>query len=397
MHKVLPCLIFLLTLPLAAFSKPTELALYDAAALQALKQQPNQPQEPAFALLIERANAALESPIRSVTQKKRLPASGNPHDYFSIGPYWWPNPDTEDGLPFIRKDGERNYATLEQIPDSQLLRAFARDVSNLAVAYHLTGDRRYGETAVQHLHAWFIHPATRMNPNFEHAQAVPGVADGRGFGIIEGRFLIHIPDTVQLLGNLIEEKDRDSVIQWFSELNHWMLTSENGKAENHWHNNHGTWFDAQVVAFALFVGDLDTARAQLQVTRERRIAQHFDTAGKQPAEFERTRPWHYANFNLEAYNLLGQFGRQLGVDIWGYENDDISLRRGYALIANYLLEPEGWPFKELYGMDIKAAHATMYYAQNAYGDAIFSRALEKIHRDRGETIVETDPRLWPIQ
>ncbi|WGL15766.1 alginate lyase family protein [Microbulbifer bruguierae] len=397
MHKILPSLILSMLLPLTTFAQPSQLFLYDADTLLQLKDNQNEQPEPALGLLIKRANAALKNPIRSVTQKQRLPASGNPNDYFSIGPYWWPNPDSEDGLPFIRKDGERNYATLEQIPDSQLLRDFVQDVSNLAVAYHLTGDRRYGETAIKHLQAWFIHPATRMNPNFEHAQAVPGVASGRGFGIIEGRFLIHIPDTVQLLGDALSENDRDRIIQWFSDLNQWMLTSENGKAENDWHNNHGTWFDAQVVAYALFTGDLETARTQLKVTQERRITQHFDADGKQPAEFERTRPWHYANFNLEAYNLLGQFGRQLGVDIWGYSRGNISLHRGYSLIANYLLEPESWPFKELYGMDIKAAHATMYYAQNAYGDKIFSQALEKILSESSDSIVNTDPRLWPIQ
>ena len=396
MHNVLSSLILLL-LPFMAFATPSQLTLYDPDALAQLQQDQNANADSTLTLLIKRANSALESPIRSVTQKERLPASGNPNDYFSIGPYWWPNPDSKDGLPFIRKDGERNYATLEQIPDSQLLRSFVRDVSNLAVAYHLTGDQRYGAAAVQHLRAWFIEPATRMNPNFEHAQAVPGIATGRGFGIIEGRFLIHIPDAVRLLGDQLSKNEQESITRWFSELNQWMLTSENGKAENKWHNNHGTWFDAQVVAFALFTGDLDIARTQLKVTRDKRIAHHFDAAGKQPAEFERTRPWHYANFNLEAYNLLGQFGRQLGVDIWGYQRGDISLHRGYALIANYLLEPEEWPFRELYGMDIKAAHATMYYAKNAYGDVIFSEALEKIHRDSDDSIAETDPRLWPIQ
>ena len=397
MHKVLTSLVLLILLPISVFAKPSQLTLYDADALSQLKVNAHEQVEPALTLLIERANSALDSPIRSVTQKKQLPESGDPHDYFSIGPYWWPNPESDDGLPYIRKDGERNYATLERIPDSQLLRSFARDVSNLAIAYYLTGDQRYGETAVKHLQAWFIHPATRMNPNFEHAQAVPGVATGRGFGIIEGRFLIQIPDAVQLLSDLLSKSQRDDITQWFSELNQWMLTSENGKAENNWHNNHGTWFDAQVVAFAMFTGDLETAKAQLKVTREQRIPLHFDSEGKQPAEFERTRPWHYANFNLEAYNLLGRFGRELGVDIWGYQGGGISLRSGYTLIANYLLTPQRWPFKELYGMDIKAAHATMYYAKNAYGDGIFSEALERIHRESDESIAETNPLFWPIQ
>lgn len=58
------------------------------------------------------------------------------------------------------------------------------------------------------------------------------------------------------------------------------------------------------MAHALIAGDFDTAKTRLRITQMRRIGGQFDRDGKQHAEFERTRPWHYANFNLEAYNLL---------------------------------------------------------------------------------------------
>lgn len=35
----------------------------------------------------------------TVVRDKRLAPSGDPHDYCSIAPYFWPNPDTPDGLP----------------------------------------------------------------------------------------------------------------------------------------------------------------------------------------------------------------------------------------------------------------------------------------------------------
>ena len=55
---------------------------------------------------IKRADEHLKKGPYSVTYKKALPPSGDKHDYISMGPYWWPNPKTADGLPYIRRDGE---------------------------------------------------------------------------------------------------------------------------------------------------------------------------------------------------------------------------------------------------------------------------------------------------
>ena len=44
----------------------------------------------------------------SVVHKMGIPPSQSKHDYMSIGPYYWPNPNTENGLPYIRKDGKVN-------------------------------------------------------------------------------------------------------------------------------------------------------------------------------------------------------------------------------------------------------------------------------------------------
>jgi len=30
----------------------------------------------------------------------------DPHDYVSIGTYWWPSPESSDGLPYVSRDGQ---------------------------------------------------------------------------------------------------------------------------------------------------------------------------------------------------------------------------------------------------------------------------------------------------
>jgi len=54
------------------------------------------------------ADRALAVKTFSVTQKDLTPPSKDKHDYMSIAPYWWPNPSTPNGLPYVRRDGEIN-------------------------------------------------------------------------------------------------------------------------------------------------------------------------------------------------------------------------------------------------------------------------------------------------
>ncbi|WP_082859115.1 alginate lyase family protein [Microbulbifer sp. Q7] len=389
-------LLLLLTLTASAASPMTcasesglKLFLFDTALLNELAQEPE-----TLAALQENAQQALRHPLYSVTDKTTLPASGDRHDYYSLGPYWWPNPDTEDGLPYIRRDGKRNPAINQLAGDNHRLVAMSRDVSALALAYHFSGDPRFADKARAQLHNWFLHPDTRMNPNFQHAQAIPGRSSGRGIGIIEARFFIPLIDAIPLLGARLPSEERQQIHRWFQQFNHWLQTSDNGFEEDNWHNNHGTWFDAQVVAYALFTGDTATAERRLRITQMRRIGGQFDRHGNQHAEFERTRPWHYANFNLEAYNLLGRFGDHAGVDIWNYSVDGHALKQGYALIAETTLDPENWPYREMHGLDLQVALSTLYTAQRVYADPLFSEAWSTVQKLRTSA---RDPRITPVK
>lgn len=50
-------------------------------------------------------------PTLKVTDIPPLRPSGNIHDYASVSRYRWANPDTPDGLPWVRRDGELNPDT----------------------------------------------------------------------------------------------------------------------------------------------------------------------------------------------------------------------------------------------------------------------------------------------
>ncbi len=119
------------------------------------------------------AGKALALERFSVVDKTTTPPSGDKHDYMTQAPYWWPDPKKPDGLPYIRRDGERN-PELNRLPDHGAMDRMASAVTTLALAACLGDDDHYAAKAVQLLRAWFIDPATRMNPSLTYAQFIPG-------------------------------------------------------------------------------------------------------------------------------------------------------------------------------------------------------------------------------
>ena len=76
-------------------------------------------QKPPLAKLETEARKALTAGPFSVTTKEVVPPSGDKHDYMSQAPYWWPDPKSTNGLPYIRRDGERNRGS-EKITDQRV-------------------------------------------------------------------------------------------------------------------------------------------------------------------------------------------------------------------------------------------------------------------------------------
>jgi hypothetical protein len=330
----------------------------------------------ALAKLETDARKAMQQKSISVVTKAVTPPSGDKHDYLSQAPYFWPNPDKADGLPYIRRDGERN-PELDKITDHLALDQLEVAVRALSLAYYFKQDEGYAAKATQLLRAWFLDPATRMNPNLEYAQFIPGVNTGRGIGLIETRGLTDIVDAIGLLkgSKSWTSVDQKGLESWFSKFLQWMQESRNGREENLAKNNHGTFYDVQTMSFALFVGRNDLAKQIAETSKEKRIALQIEPDGRQPLELARTKAWSYSNMNLDGLMLLARLAESVGVDLWSYQTKDgRSIRRALDYLYPYAFADRPWTYQQIGGFEAKSFFHLMRRAVAHYQDPSFKAA-----------------------
>jgi hypothetical protein len=334
--------------------------------------------------LIREAEKHLDMDPVSVMQKQVTPPGGNKHDYTSLGKYWWPDTKTKDGLPYIRKDGVVNPET-EDISDHENLGNLVKAVESLSLTYYITDETKYSEKAAQLLRVWFLDESTKMNPNMNYSQFIPGKSEGRGTGIIDTH---GFPIIIDALG-LIESskswtKEDDSKIKlWFSQYLDWLINSKNGKDESDAKNNHGSWYDAQIVSIALFLDKIDLAKKYLEDVKTKRISVQIKADGQQPLELERTTSWSYSVFNLEALIKLAILGEKVGVDLCNYESPEGgSIRKALDFILPFALNINGWEYPQIKEIKTASLYTILTSARRNFDEKTYSDWITKIFGDK---------------
>src|SRR5665213_1546791 len=250
--------------------------------------------KPAFDQLFAAAKTALKSKPVSVMDKNRIPASGDKHDFVSQAPYFWRDTNSPDGR-YLRRDGERNPESGKD-SDAGHIGQVCSNVHTLALAYYFSGNEEYAAHAAKLLRVWFLDSATRMNPNLNFGQGIPGEVDGRPMGIIGTRGFVGLVDAIRLLKNSKSwtGEDQNGMVAWMTQYLDWLQTSKIGRGEGDATNNHGTFYDTQVAAIATFVGKTALAKEIITSAREKRIAKQIEPDGKKPRELQRTKSFSYS-------------------------------------------------------------------------------------------------------
>lgn len=303
---------------------------------------------PAYKNLIAQANKLLNYKEPSVMDKMDFPPSGNKHDYTSLAPYWWPDPNKPNGLPYIKKDGEIN-PEFKNYPDKENMPKVCKNIYLLGLAYYFSGNEMYAKKATKIATVWFLDTATKMNPNLNFAQVVKGLNNGRGIGIIDTRHFIYALDGIELLqGSLSWDNTQSAALkEWFNLFLHWLQYSDNGLDELAAKNNHGVWYDAQCLGIALYLDSNDLAKKIIN----RALKRLNDQSNKDhlfPLELARTNSLHYSVFNLVAFNVIAQLAEKINVKIWEYETaDKHALKKSFTALLPYLKNEQKWAYDEI--------------------------------------------------
>jgi hypothetical protein len=285
------------------------------------------------------AALALKAGPWSVTTHRPTNVDAGPNDYYSEGPYWWPDPK-DPKAPYIRKDGERNPERF--MGNRTDLGNMCSAVLALGMGAWMLGDKACGDHAASVLSTWFVDPKTRMNPNLEYGQAVRGHNTGRGTGLIDTVSMIHTAQGVWLLerADMLDAGIAGGVRQWFTAFTKWMTTSAKGLDEKKSGNNHMTWWTAQVAAYATLTSD----NATLAMAWD-----HFRTAllgeiqpdGSCPREEGRTNSLGYSAMNLDAFATVCRIAQTHGVDLWA------PVARAFHYLTPFIVHPETWKKQQI--------------------------------------------------
>jgi hypothetical protein len=296
--------------------------------------------------ILSEANRVLDLPPVSITESLAALSAGGIHDYYSNGDYWWPDPTKPDGLPYIQRDGETNPGNFDR--HRLFLRELRDRVAALCAAYCITGDERYAATAVRLLRCFFLDPETRMNPHLRYAQAIPGVCEGRGIGIIDTLHLIEVPVAIASLrgSTSLSREELTGLKQWFHDYLDWMIGSPNGREEASTKNNHAVAYWLQVAVFSQFTGNRELLDESRREFKEVFVPSQMAPDGSFPAELKRTKPYAYSIFQLDNMTALCQVLSSPDENLWDFHlPDGRGISRAVAFLEPFLADKSSWPLK----------------------------------------------------
>ena len=283
-----------------------------------------------------------EAPV-TITASPAPRSAGGLHDFFSEGDYWWPDPQHPGG-PYIRRDGETNPDNFVAHRDA--MRRLSQIVPALVAAYQITGDERYARHAAAHLRAWFVDAATRMNPNLLYGQAIPGVATGRGTGLIDTIHLVEVARAALVLERLgfLKGETLLGTKDWFRRYLEWITTHAFGMVERTSGNNHAAAWALQVAAFAQLVGDSGKLAEMRRFFRDTLIAGQMAPDGSFPRELGRTKPYGYSLFQLDVMAMVTELLSTPQDNLWTWTTPDgRGMRRALEFMYPFIKDKKTWP------------------------------------------------------
>jgi len=317
---------------------------------------------------LENANLYIKETPKTITSSFCKRSTGNKHDFYSEGDYWWPDDKNPNG-PYIRKDGFTNPENFTE--HREALIHFSQLSGALASAYVLTNDTKYAKKLAEHLKAWFVNEVTMMNPNLLYAQAIKGVATGRGIGIIDTIHLVEVTKAIHAIENSgsLSASDLETIKLWFASYLNWITTHEYGIAERDNGNNHSVCWTMQVAAFADLIGDEKTKDFCRNFYKNTLLPNQMEKDGSFPLELKRTKPYGYSLFNLDAMTSICQILSTKKDNLFTYTSSDgKNIELGIKFMFPFIENKSLWKYQHdvMYWDEWPVRHSNLLFGGLAF-------------------------------
>lgn len=319
-------------------------------------------------LLVEKLSYLKHKPYFTVVDKDIKDCYGvNRHNYISLATYYWPNPETTSGLPYIQKDG---YANPEGDKyDKDRLRETSFISYYELLLYYLTENREYYYDVKRRLTMFFLKKDTKMFPNMNHAQMIRGINSGRGIGIID--FSANMTYTLILLKslyelNLIEKDFYADILGWLRKFLDWLRYSDIALQERDASNNHGTMYDfLLLVLYDIFKNNKEIKSLVYFFINERLIKQ-IALDGSLPKELARTKSKSYSLMGIKGMYDIATIVKSYGYDLynldWYYKEVKVNIKDGIKYIVDNLIVKDNWQGEQVTYFDYATLLPTLYEA-----------------------------------
>lgn len=345
--------------------------------------------------VIADADEALKRPIETLTSRKTPRKDADQHEFYSELTF-----AQSDLVPRTAR-AFREHATL--------LREFSNAVATLTAAYLLTRENAYALRAGQHLYAWFVQPATRMNPQLAFAGFDPNSKStvGSWAGLVDGVPLAEIARALSFLvdTSALSPPDREATHQWFAGLLNWMNTAREPVIAREGKDHSASAWLLIASAVSRFVQDSSVWDACTHRFRKPTLRNQINAGGTFPHEITTAFPFRNTLLNFELLFASCQLLSTSFDPLWQYELEDgPGMRAVAALLFPLLRDPGKWPYvaDPLFFHDLPGRRAGMLFAGRAFGRPEYVELwhatpppkMEALPEPVASSFVVHEPLLW---
>ncbi len=349
--------------------------------------------------VLQKAEAYLDFEPVTVTATVSERSTGGIHDFYSEGDYWWPNPENPDA-PYVRKDGMTNPDNFTAHREAMI--RLSQISGALASAYLVSGDEKYVTALLPHLKAWFIDETTLMNPNLLFGQAIMGRVTGRGIGIIDTIHLMEVAKAVAVIeqSNVVSNNDIETIKQWFATYLNWIFTHEYGIAERDNGNNHSVCWALQASVFADLVNNKEVQAYCRKMYKTVLLPNQMAEDGSFPLELQRTKPYGYSLFTLDAMTALCQELSTSKDNLFTFRTPEgKGIEKGLAFLYPFVKDKDSWPYQKdvMYWDEWPVRHSSFLFGGLALQKEAYIDLWKSLNADYDNPeVIRNMPIRYPL-